>query len=335
MTFTDLTIAPTTGSPIGEFENGRKIQAKLDNAKEETKKYILRGGSAGCITQYGEFIGVNPWVVLARFMGFQAKPSSQSRNMFDPGIGNEYIWDRYLAHSEYEVRCEEDYPLRVDRYPYPLTGRPDGVFGAVKDGEFVPEFGVEHKAICSTGTVSVITKQSPKTEHLIQSGVYSMNFQLPWVLVYSQHFNAYSDKASKLEFPIFWDDGRLGFVKPTQEKVLTDITTDGINDFYLAICEAYDTKDHSFFRRSEVDYQGNPCKYWDEYNSFLLMVDKDWEWSKWVEHAEAATQSNYTIELASINKQKVYTVLDVTTGAGTNFASLEAARKVLYDRVFS
>lgn len=155
-------------SPIAIFNKGRDIAVAQGDVAEKAKINTLRGGSSGCITELGEFIGANPWTTLARFMGFQIKHSNATRNIFDNGNANEHLWVDTLSYTDYLIKYEEEYPLTVTGlFPYPLTGRPDAVIGESVGGKFVPIEGVELKAISSSNTAKILTSVTPDRKSVV------------------------------------------------------------------------------------------------------------------------------------------------------------------------
>lgn len=284
-------------SVIEMTEQGQIALSLEHAAKEVDKLHTLRIGSAGCITEDGEFIGANPYMVLARFMGYSTKKTLGTYNIFDTGYANEYSWEANLKAANIPFLTEEEYPVNVAVGKYRLTGRPDLVLGDNSSGVFVATQGVELKAMCSSNTVRMFASEDPKTENLIQAATYSMHLGIPWTLAYSAGFNHFGTKAGKIEFPLAWVDDTLYFQRPAGEVVKTIITKQGINDYYAAIIEAFETKDHSWFKRANIGYKGQEAQYWDGYNEFLLAVDSELPWDEWIEACEIASQSDWIVQL--------------------------------------
>ncbi len=285
-------------SPIELTEKGQ-LQLSLDHAaKEVDKLHTLRVGSAGCLVD-GEFIGANPYVTLARFLGFGTKKTLGTYNIFDTGYANEYSWEANLNAAGVAFLTEEEYPVQEMVGKYKLTGRPDLVLGNYQSDppQFNATAGVELKAICSSNTMKLFTSEDPKTENLIQAAAYSMYLKLPWTLAYSAGFNHFGNRAGKIEFPLSWREGKLLFERPSGEIVETLITQQGIRDYYTAIIEAFETKDHSWFKRANSGYNGQEVQYWDDYDEFLLAVDSALPWDDWIRACEIATASDWIVQL--------------------------------------
>lgn len=294
------------------YDQGRRIRSQERDKIEKSKIGTLRVGNSGCITDDGFFIGTNPYLVLARFMGYQTKNDDQSMNIFDQGYANEVAWEENIKATGRDFRCEEDYPLILDVNGVPLTGRPDMVIGDDVDGDFIPQFGMELKAICSTGTSKMFKSLEPKTDNLIQAAQYSMGFNLPWYLIYTQGFNYFGTKAGKIEFELGWeDDDHLYFVRPDKQVVSTIIRQKGIREFWEAMIEARDARDHSFFRRIDMGYDGEDYQTWDSYNNFLLAVDSSLPFDEWEEKAAIVANSEWTMNLKKEKSKEGYYLKNV------------------------
>ncbi len=313
------------------YNTGRSIDNAAKTAHESSKLHTLRVGNSGCLLADGHMIGSNPWKVLARFMGYQVTPNAQSFDIFDGGFGNEVMWERYLGQVPgIQVKADTEYPLVLPNFAgkYPLTGRPDAVI--FSDG--VPKMGIELKGIFGASTVQKVFSGTPKTDNLIQAATYSAGFGLPWTLAYSNssNFKTYKGPGApgKTEFQLFWVDGKLNFLW-RDVPVETAVDVQGIREYYEAIVEAFETKDHSWFRRAPIDFMGEP-EDWDNdaYCEFGLMVDNRLSWKDWVHDAAAATKSEVQIRYSWVKKQAVYTVVNhKTMRILREFGDLEEARE--------
>jgi hypothetical protein len=312
----NLSLDTTQISLIDLYNEGRDKITALDAEAEASKAFTLRAGSAGCVTESGNFIGANPWEVLGRFMGFQTPKTRISRDIFDHGFANEWNWEKYLKNSsKYEVTGDRNYPLTIENFVgnYTLTGRPDLI---LKDGG-VPVMGGEYKVVAGSSSAEKVLLGSPKTENLCQAGVYSAGFQLPWVLVYTSYSNFKGYKAAlppgKAEYFIGWDQGRLYF---NHKGVITETVIDvqGLQEYYDAIVSAYEAKDHSWFMREPENYLGEP--EWfnsDKYNTFMNMVDCTAAWGDWVTEASYVAKSPVIIEYSTYKRQDVYKLIEHET----------------------
>lgn len=315
-------------SAIGISEAGQKNAGKEHDKAESNKLHCLRVGSSGCITPQGEFFGQNPYVVLARFMGYSTPIDMGTRNIFDTGFANEAIWEANISASGLEWGSGEDHPVVTRIGDYPLTGRGDIILTGLKEG-------IELKAICSSNTIRIFNTQSPKPDNLIQSAAYSYYLGMPWTLVYTAGFNHYGLKAGKIEFPIKIENGTVFFRRPDGEIVETIITIQGIEDYYKAIIEAFETKDHSWFNWSPINYDGMDFNYWDDYNNFLLAVDSSLPWDDWETAAKIASDSTWVIQLVrkkgTSDKFKLENTLDKSQSK--IYTSLGRARDGLRETV--
>ncbi len=318
MTFTNTTLnVPLNKISLVDLSNNERAKQQVkDAAAEASKAYTLRGGSAGCITQAGNFLGANPWEVLGRFMGYQIPKTKVTYDIFDYGYANEFIWEKNLKHvTDYEITGDIHHPLTVPNFVgnYALTGRPDVILK--QDGKAI--MGAELKVVAGSSSAEKVLLGTPKTENLIQAGTYAAGFGLPWVLVYSSYSNFKGYKAAlppgKAEYHIGFEDGTLFF---SHKGVITETIIDvqGIKEYYEAIVAAYEAKDHSWFRRSPENFLGEP-EYFDadKYNTFNMMVDKNASWSHWTKEAEMAQKSPVIIDYSTFRKQDVYRVIDHKT----------------------
>lgn len=330
---TAINMEPLEESASEMYNEGRSVRSREKDAQEKKKVNTLRVGTSGCLTKDNYFIGTNPWKVLARFMGYQTKTDPAALDIFDQGFANEVLWEENVKASGRPFKCEEDYPLVIDVGKYKVTGRPDMVVGLVGEDEFVPDFGVELKAIASTNTKVLKTLQ-PKTDNLIQAAVYSMGFGIPWSLVYTQGFHNYSLRAGKAEFKLGWDKGNLYFTCPEGRRFNTVITAQGIIDFWTAIIEAYEARDHSFFNRYDMGWDGEDEKNWDHYDSLLLAVDSNLPFDEWEEKLKLTCDNDWIMQYHNRkNRQEGYYLKNVLTGQQSKvYYSKEECREVLWKR---
>lgn len=335
-----LNIQASDISWVQLYNESREASNKKKAADEKTKAFTLRGGSAGCVTSDGNFIGTNPWDVLARFMGYQTPFLRSTYDIFDGGFGNEANWDRVLAESpsQFIFTGDTNYPLKIENFVkgYPLTGRPDGVALQYREGGGSnPVVGVEHKGIFGSSSAEKCLNGRPKTENLCQALVYMTGFGIPWSLVYSNssNFKTYKTPAGpgKAEYHLGLIDGTLYF---NWKGVITETIIDvrGVHEYYEAIVDAYEMRDHSWFKRESCDYLGEPEDYdTDTYNTNNLMFDRSGSFGDWEDQLKAADGQSHILQFKSVKRQAVYQLWD-TDGAGRlirEFDRLEDARVAL------
>lgn len=312
----NLSIDLTDVSLIDIFNNARSQLKQKDADAEKAKAFTLRGGSAGCVTESGNFIGANPWETLARFMGYQTPKTRISLDIFDHGYANEGVWDKYLrAQTEYEVTGDSNYPLNLPNFVgnYPLTGRPDVVL--LEQGR--PVLGGELKVVAGTSSAEKVLSGRPKTENLCQAGLYSAGFGIPWVLAYTSYSNFKGRGGAippgKAEYFIGFDQGKLCFM---HKGVITETVIDieGIKEYYECIVAAYEAKNHSFFFREPESFSGEPEFFNpDSYNTFSLMVDCQASWGDWARECEQAHKSPVIIDYSTYRRQDVFRVIEHET----------------------
>ena len=302
MTYTQ---APTDLSAIDLFMKGRKILADKRAQEETLKVGTLRGGSVGALV--GEqVLGTCHRIALARYKGLQSPVSSETKSVFEAGEVSEINWmEKVSAAWEGKVTGDKDYPLKYQVKGVDVTGRADLIFLDTND-KLV--FGCELKNIESyKSAASMMFEGKPKVDNLIQAGHYSLKFGVPWILAYS--FNGIVQppywavkqyslpkgtevKPFKKEFHLFWEDGHLGYVKETGERVITVVTAQSIDDFYTLILEMDEQKD-LYLRHSSLGLQGEPqpwsqcdycpakqqCLNYDSHGDYDLWLDelaRDW-----------------------------------------------------------
>ena len=174
------------------LQDGYNLIKTKDNSDELAKIGTWRGGTVGCITEAGDFLGADPRNAVLRFHGIQTDTDFDTNLMFQFGRFNEDGWAELLTAADEQYKREEDIPMTrelvVDGTTHKITGRPDIVI--MKDG--TPHLGIELKQICSFHTaikVANFADNRPKTDHIIQAAGYSMYFDIPWVLAYTSRVN--------------------------------------------------------------------------------------------------------------------------------------------------
>lgn len=304
---------------IDLFLVGQEVLRKEHAAEAQAKTHTLRGGSAGCLLEDGTTLGACPHEALGRFMGYEAD-SIDSQGYFDGGIANELIWERNIkaALAQEEVpydsfRCEEDIPVsyRLDD-KYNITGRPDLVVGSTKDGEFVPELGMELKGCYAVRSgARKLFGLEPDGKHICQAAFYMKVLDIPWTIPYTvnvtgelgwfdkKDYGKHNLPLGKVEFPLrYGSDGNTVEYQDVGGKwIRTVITWDGILDFYRLVADMYKSKQVGVTRISDMDAFGQPVKFdYNLYNSFTLMVPVDQGWDAFVEHAKKLPTAKRSIK---------------------------------------
>lgn len=170
------------------------LAAEHDSTPPET---ALRGGNSGCFVGESQIAGACPKSAVLRYFGIQKPTSFDQQLMFDAGVNNEDAVTAMLGAAGVYYRCEENWPTKWEAGGIPVTGRPDIVVGQETgplEKDFIPEYGVEEKLLCSVWSVMknahFIVGGGPKTNHVIQAAHYSwQNDYLPWVIHYSSRVN--------------------------------------------------------------------------------------------------------------------------------------------------
>jgi hypothetical protein len=306
--------------------------SEAGDAKEQDKKYMLRGGTSGCyIPSKNGFIGLNPREALGRFLGFQVKKPKKVKLIFQSGLGSEKQFEVNVRAAGVQFKSDTEYPIFVENWvgKYPLSGRPDGIF--LKDN--VARFGVELKSVLSSSAAEkIFLDDKPKTANVTQAVKYSIATGLPWVLIYSNiaiqgKFKTQVPIGHK-EFFISIEDDKVILETDRNPRRETIITASGVHEYDQAIVAAYESKDISILDWIDSDIFGQPNTY-DErlYSEWELMVSSNQSFDKWLFDAELASKSDWIItykggKTPSYNLENVVNE-ELPTRA---FMSLQAAR---------
>ena len=257
---------------IKMFEDERRKRQK------PTKKQggYFAGGTCGCIVNIGGqevTIGKHPLVAVARYLGYNPPVTRKSLNIFDAGYQNEYSWEDYLNNKfNFSYRAE-----------YPMEGSIIRTEVDFEDSHGI----VELKGVMSDNTAKkVFGKWEPKTDNLIQAGLYSLLSGKPNTLVYSQHCNFGKLKADKVQFPIGWDNGVLYFVRPDGGRQNTIITESGIRGYYDDILYLVENKIVKGFERGHYDYEGKPDSDWDRSDHMVICLQGVSTWDDYINRLE-------------------------------------------------
>jgi len=350
-------IDPAEGDAIDVFLKGEEVLRAEHNAREISKIGDLRVGSAGCMVGESRAIGKCPQTALARALGHQL-PTFGSQAYFDGGLANEEIWAKNAKASGVAFRCEEDIPV-VHHLPSgtKITGRPDMVLGTEKGGEFTPEHMIELKACQATNSAGEkLLLNKPSADHVIQAATYSMFLGIPASLVYTSNVtggivNFFTKKAAgradapfgKIEFKLGWEDGQLYYMLGT-ERVNTEVTQDGILEYYHNIDQMARQKNHQLIYQDMTDLYGNVMPFNPRnYNDILNLVDEDLPFDQWVSRIEQVCKQPYLIKYRTKrNTPPWYEVIRPNYHVESykhykedeliqSFESLDAARKFVYN----
>lgn len=329
-------LGPALVSPLSIYMKGIDNLSVEGDKKEQDKKYMLRGGTAGCyLPDKNGFIGANPREALGRFLGLQVKKPKRVKLIFQSGLGSEKQFEVNVRAAGVQFKSDTDYPIYVENWAgkYPLSGRPDGVF--LKND--VPQFGVELKAVLSSSSAEkIFLEDKPKTENLCQATKYTLATGLPWVLIYSNiaaqgKFKTQVPIGHK-EFFISLEDDKVVLESDMNPRRETVITASGVHAFDQAIVEAYETKDISFLDWLDGDIFGQPNPYDGRvYSEWDLAVSANQSYDNWLRDAELISKSKYIITYKG-GKTPEYVLVNVEEEEQfkRGFQSLQAARRELF-----
>lgn len=328
-------LGPSPVSPLAIYFKGMEAISAEGDAKEQDKKYMLRGGTSGCyIPSKNAFLGNNPREALGRFLGFQIRKPKKVKLIFQSGLGSEKQFEVNVRASGVQFKSDTQYPIYVENWvgKYPLSGRPDGVF--LKDN--VARFGIELKSVLSSSAAEkIFLEDKPKVENVTQAVKYSLATGLPWVLIYSNlaiqgKFKTQVPIQHK-EFFISLEDDKVILESDTNPRRETVITASGVYDYDSAIVAAYESKDISILDWVDSDIFGQPNTYDGRcYNEWDLMVSANQSYDKWLFDAELASKSKYVITYKS-GKSPEYVLINVEDEEySRHFPSLASCRAEYY-----
>lgn len=184
------------------FELGIKRLQAAHDTEEKTKVGTLRAGNAGLMTEQGDFIGNCPRITYLRHMGLSIEEAEESKeHMFAAGRGNEDLWLEVLREGwPGKILTESEVPSKwaTENGTY-VTGRPDVVLCSA-DG--TPQQGIELKLVCSISTaMTVLFKDQPKLEHIIQAVHYGWQHNIPFEIWYTSRVNWHPTEWNKKQMP--------------------------------------------------------------------------------------------------------------------------------------
>ena len=343
-------------SALELFLKGEEALRAKHAAREESKKGILRVGSAGCMVTEDSCIGACPQTTLARFLGYQL-PTEASQAYFDGGIDNESVWEVNLRAANLDLRMEEEIPVK---YTLPcgtlITGRPDVVIGKEENGTFNPALMVELKACQATNSAAQkILLEKPDLKHLIQAATYSFMLDVPATLVYTGNVsggitNFFTSRElgrrdvsfGKAEYKLGWDDGKLYYMKGNN-RIDTIVTQQGILDYYSNIARMAREKNPALIYQAMVDIHDDLLPYNPRnYSDIPTMVDDSLPYEEWLEKLAFVCKQDKIIKLKTKNREKHYYIMHPDYEVEghrywkvdreiTKFDTLEQARRYLYE----
>ena len=302
-----MNIKPTEISVIDVFNEGRKKLNEKHREGDADKVGILRGGNSGCMV--GDIvIGKCHRKSLARLEGIQKPVDEESNNIFDAGYLNEEVWDRNLTIGwDGPIKREEEIPGEwTTSNGVKVTFRPDAVLGKYEgydeegDEIFVPKVGLEYKVIVSDSSATgKYYEDRPATENLIQAAHYSYKMGIPFILVYAYHSIAAVPwwakkrfaipshvrkiKPFKLEYKLGWDEGKLFYLTGDGTRVETNITTEGIDEYYALVADMKSDQDlYTLFKNKEYDGKDSPFSMCD-YCEFQTACDSTNDYKTWLD----------------------------------------------------
>lgn len=257
------------------LEAGR---AKLDadhSAQERAKAGILRVGTSGIIIPVNGaeiIIGHCARKAMARTLGFQQPVEENRHLMFGGGLANE---DAVVADltaglpAGFTLKREEEIGVSFKLSDgTEVSGRPDIV---LCDAAGAPVSGIECKAVCSIWTAKAVGfERNPKTDHLIQAGIYAKLLGVPYTLVYSSRvdwvvpdwaarkgwFNGHDEITERnargdvnkilpfeMYYDLIWNDDSLFWAESgADEWHPTAITWDSVLKFYETVAAGLSSK---------------------------------------------------------------------------------------------
>ena len=287
---------------------------KAKQAREVDKAGVWRAGSSGCILPKGVVVGTDPRSAVLRFLGIQMPTTYDKQLMFDAGFANEDYQNALIRDAGAEFRCEEEIPL-VRTLPNgdPLTGRPDTVVGSMEGEIFIPELGIDHKALCAP--FSAFDKASwgrgeADPTNVVQCCTYSRHFEIPWVLAYtsrvmhgfpffaaaneekfvSDPFHRAIMRDEKTGKPFMFDTFQSFYDIVLEDGIFlvdgepTQITPEGIDAFYVYCADCVRNKEIPALRSGGWDHFGrktrkNKTLLYDDFKEADGITDFD----EWVE----------------------------------------------------
>lgn len=300
-----LTIKPSKYSSIKIYDDGREVMQKEHKIKEATQLGVFRGGNTGALIGTS-VIGACHRKVLARSLGINTPINTPSLGYFDAGYSNEVMWEeKYKKAWPHEIKFESECATKwTTSNGYDVTGSPDLML--FKDDK--PVLGLELKALAASGSASTVYhSDKPKTENLLQTAHYSMEWKTPFILVYTYNGNTfvpYWDKKTynvpkdkmkilpfKSEFHLGWEDGKLHYISNKGKRVDTLVTEDSIRNFYELVGDMAAQKT-LYDRPAQMEADGTRAK-WDpcglcEFRSACDNYEQDYD--RWMDEVRVISE---------------------------------------------
>jgi hypothetical protein len=161
---------------ISLYKQGFGLHQKEREKAEKEKAQELRIGDAGCFVAgpkgQDSYVGKCLRLAALRYLGWQEDHSFQKCLMFDGGIGNESVWERYLRLAVVTgatVKSDVEAGFKLDWHGSTISGRPDLTI-IEKDGR---KHGIELKRAYSIWTARNLLEFKPPISNLIQAGNYA------------------------------------------------------------------------------------------------------------------------------------------------------------------
>jgi hypothetical protein len=169
---------------------------KEGEAREKSKLGLYRGGSSGCLTADGKYIGTCPRLAMLRYLGAQEDHDFGTHMIFESGIGHEnYVIKLLLGNpkvAKIEVFELDSYILEpdpritllpeslvIEKNGITVSGRPDFIV-TMDDGY---KFAIETKAVVSEKKAIKCT-YSPFMSAICQSTLYRDMTGLDYFILY-------------------------------------------------------------------------------------------------------------------------------------------------------
>lgn len=274
------------------LEKALKLKSEEHDKASKLKLGLLRGGSAGLVLESGEILGKCPRVSHLRQVGVEEEKDANTKILFEGGYANEGVilslLSSVLAPDE-ELSSTEDIRFKLP------SGLEVGLRADLllkRGGQ--PQLGIELKNVSSLWTArDVHYDLIPKSEHLIQAGLYSLAYgKLPWRLLYSSYGQFHLSTAPKWlqekfrpgaydvefsdksplkilsffrEYELTWQGDNLCYqTKGLDKPVLTDVCLDGFDKYFKTVDDVR-SKGVLPERPTALGVDGsksyNPCNY--------------------------------------------------------------------------
>jgi len=261
------------------LKEGQEIINQRRAAQEAEKVGQFRGGNSGFVVN-GEIRGKCPRATLLRFLGVNEQHNFSKQLMFRAGELAEQItlpmvqasWSgKILTQQEAATKWILE---RQGKDGIAVTGSPDIVLA---DETGKPEYGIECKNIMSYWTMDSVGpwgkfkqgKPEPKPDHVVQAAHYAWQLNVPYFIVYTNTVNwqvmtkgmtglaGYDEYVTRNGSRVYRvepfvmifavtinDKGQVRVTNTLTGQVMsTDITVQGIKDYYKIIIDSLDREE--------------------------------------------------------------------------------------------